>query len=291
MTPYDITQAEQIDTPRADTPRLLVADLDGTLLHDGATFEERFLSQRTIDTVKRLHDAGYLFAVSTARPVSTGFQYAQQLPVDAFIYLNGALIDYQPGRSSYDLLTGASAGEEHQLVHIGFSSRRACEVCLFLLQELPGLDIGIVMQDVRYTNFDVSEHWKTQVWRYTDFTDVPEGVADKIICFPKPDQWSRLRELVPADFVMSVSEGTMAMLMNPLADKQHSLEALCRHMAIPLAQTVSFGDDLIDIPMLNVSGLGVAVANAHPKVLEAAKAVCPANNDDGVAQWIEQHLL
>ena len=29
------------------TPRLIVADLDGTLLHDGATFEERFITPQT----------------------------------------------------------------------------------------------------------------------------------------------------------------------------------------------------------------------------------------------------
>lgn len=85
--------------------RLIVTDLDGTLLHDAPTFEERFITQRSIDTVKRMHDAGYRFAVATARPVSTGFEYAGKLPVDAYIYLNGALIDFAPERSDYDLLT------------------------------------------------------------------------------------------------------------------------------------------------------------------------------------------
>ena len=61
--------------------RLIVTDLDGTLLHDAPTFEERFITQRSIDTVKRMHDAGYRFAVATARPVSTGFEYAGKLPV------------------------------------------------------------------------------------------------------------------------------------------------------------------------------------------------------------------
>ncbi len=50
--------------------RLIVTDLDGTLLHDAPTFEERFITQRSIDTVKRMHDAGYRFAVATALPVA-----------------------------------------------------------------------------------------------------------------------------------------------------------------------------------------------------------------------------
>ena len=40
-----------------------MADLDGTLLHDGETFEERFLTQRSIDSINRLHDAGMTFVV------------------------------------------------------------------------------------------------------------------------------------------------------------------------------------------------------------------------------------
>ncbi|BAQ31421.1 HAD family hydrolase [Bifidobacterium scardovii] len=273
------------------TPRLIVADLDGTLLHDGATFEERFITQRSIDTVRRMHDAGYRFAIATARPVSTGLAFADKLPADAVIYLNGALIDFRPAESDYALLTGERPAAEGHLLKIGFSSSRACEVCRFLLDEMPGLKLGIVMDDVRYTNFDVSVYWKTQTWRYTDFTDVPEGVADKLIIFPEPGQWDRLRALVPPDFDVHVSEGSMWMLMSPQANKEHAMRILCDRMDVPLPATAAFGDDLIDIAMMEESGLGVAVANANPKVLGIADEVCPANNDDGVAQWIESHLL
>lgn len=55
-------------TGRAHATTMVVADLDGTLLHDGETFEERFLTQRSIDSINRLHDAGITFVVETARP-------------------------------------------------------------------------------------------------------------------------------------------------------------------------------------------------------------------------------
>ena len=38
------------------------------------------------------------------------------------------------------------------------------------------------------------------------------------------------------------------------------------------------------------AGFGVAVANAHPKVLEAADWVCPSAEEEGVAQVIEALL-
>lgn len=271
--------------------RLLVADLDGTLLHDGATFEERFLSQYAIDVIERAHDAGIHFAVSTARPVSTGLPMVKRLPVDACVYLNGALIDFNPAASTYETLTTPGAGDESNLIRIGFSSQRACQVCRMLLEHLPTLKCGIVMNDVRYTNFDVSVYWKTQTWQYTDFTDVPDGTADKLTIFPESDQWDVLKPLIPDDFSISISEGVMWMLMNPLANKEHSLDLLSERLHIPLANTVTFGDDLIDIAMLNRAGRGVAVANANPQVLNIADEICPPNNDDGVAQWITSHIL
>lgn len=277
------------DTPRS--LRLLVADLDGTLLHDAPSFEERALSQWSTDVIHRVHEQGMKFAISTARPVSTGLPFAQKLPVDACIYLNGALIDTNPSASDYDLLTNVSEPTDDHLIKIGFSSKRACEVCLELLSMIPDLRIGIVMDDIRYTNFDVSIYWKTQTFRITDFHDVPTGTADKIIIFRQGDQWETLNANIPGDFESSISEGEMMMLMNPQANKEHSLQTLCARMGIDTDATASFGDDLIDIAMLQCSGRGVAVANAHPDVLRVADEICPANNDDGVAHWIQSHLL
>ena len=202
------------------------------------------------------------FAIATARPVSTGLQFAEKLPVDAAIYLNGALIDFDPANSDFDMLTSDSSQQsENHLIKIGFSSQRACEVCLFLLDRMPNLKIGIVMNDVRYTNFDVRVYWKTQAFQYTNFHDVPDGIAD-----------------------------VMWMLMNPQANKEHALHLLCDRLDVPLEQTAAFGDDLIDINMMSESGRGVAVANANPKVLSIADEICPPNNEDGVAQWIESQL-
>lgn len=248
----------------ASLPRMIVADLDGTLLHDADTFEGRFITRRSIDAIHQLHDRGFIFAIATARPVSTGYEFVEKLPVDACVYLNGALIDLSPDRSDYDMLTSGVLPQDGHLLKIGFPSERAVQVCRYLLEAMPGLKVGIVMDDIRYVNWDISEMWKSQQFVITDFSDVPPGIADKIIAVPRPDQWDTLRGLVPPDFELSVSENTLAMLMNPLANKKQALRTLCARMEVPLGSTVSFGDDLIDIAMLRESGTGVAVANANP---------------------------
>lgn len=293
MVPQGSAELTNKAAQSTDNIRLVVADLDGTLLHGGATFEERYITQRSVDAVFRIHDAGYRFVIATARPVSTGLAFAERLPADAVIYLNGALIDCEPSQSDFDLLTGAKPAAEGHLVKIGFSTTRACTVCRDFLREMPELKLGIVMDDVRYTNFDVSVYWKTQTWRYTNFAneDIPEGIADKIIAFPDEAQWDRLKSLIPDDFDVHISEGTMWMLMNPQANKEHALRIVCERLGIALDETVAFGDDTIDIAMMREAGLSVAVANANAQVLAMTNETCPSNDDDGVAQWLETHLL
>ena len=54
---------------------------------------------------------------------------------------------------------------------------------------------------------------------------------------------------------------------------------------------MGFGDDLNDIPLLQAGGWGVAVSNALPTVKAAAQEVCLSNQEDGVAHWLEEHIL
>lgn len=62
-------------------------------------------------------------------------------------------------------------------------------------------------------------------------------------------------------------------------------------MDIPLADIVSFGDDLNDREMLQICGTGVAVSNAIQEVKEVADEVTLSNDEDGVAAWIERNIL
>ena len=43
--------------------RLLIADIDGTLVT-----QEKVLTRRSIEAVKRLHNAGVAFAITSGRP-------------------------------------------------------------------------------------------------------------------------------------------------------------------------------------------------------------------------------
>ncbi|MFK7697794.1 HAD family hydrolase [Paenibacillus sp. HJGM_3] len=69
-------------------------------------------------------------------------------------------------------------------------------------------------------------------------------------------------------------------------DKAAGLSAVCRRLGVTAAEVAAFGDDTNDIAMLRWAGLGVAMEQAPPAVLEAADHVAPHHNRDGVAAFI-----
>lgn len=74
--------------------------------------------------------------------------------------------------------------------------------------------------------------------------------------------------------------------------KATGLAALAAHHGIAREEVVAIGDMPNDLPMLNWAGRGLAVGNAHPRVLTAVGApnVIPANTADGVAALLESLL-
>jgi Cof subfamily protein (haloacid dehalogenase superfamily) len=70
------------------------------------------------------------------------------------------------------------------------------------------------------------------------------------------------------------------------AGKGKALLALADRLGIPAADTVAFGDGTNDREMLEMAGLGVAMANADPKLKAAADEITASNNDAGVGKTI-----
>ena len=88
--------------------------------------------------------------------------------------------------------------------------------------------------------------------------------------------------------IQSISLPTNLELNAPGATKGDALEALCRHLGLDLLESAAFGDGTNVLTMIQKAGVGVAMANAAPDVLQRADLVAPSNREDGVAQILEQ---
>ena len=78
---------------------------------------------------------------------------------------------------------------------------------------------------------------------------------------------------------------------NPQATKKNALKELCANYQVPPERVLAIGDSRNDVPMLLWAGLGIAMANALPEVLDAIPTHTASNLEDGVAQAIERYVL
>lgn len=269
--------------------KLLVVDLDLTALC-GDEYGERWLSERSEKAFTAARKAGNVMMVATARPPMTAYDLVHRIGSSACAYHNGGAVDLDCEHSSLQELSDDQSTGNSNIRRFGVPVQRCIEVCRHLLTRIPNLRIGIEFNDTRYTNFDLTEVWPSQEYQLTDFSDLPSGIAQKIMMFPTVEQRELVRSLIPDDVSLLISEDDLWLLMNPKATKRNAMNLVCQHFDIPLSNTIAFGDDLIDMDLLEHAGCGVAVANAKPQVKAIADEVCPSNNDDGVAQWIEKRL-
>jgi hypothetical protein len=129
-------------------------------------------------------------------------------------------------------------------------------------------------------------------YRIADLREVSHHATAKVLFFSE-----RLEELLgafdplpPSTRLMASGRYPFFQLMAESADKVHALSYLLDGWRRSLDDVVAFGDDINDVDLLRASAVGIAVANAFPGALAAADRVTASNEDDGVAQVLEELL-
>jgi Cof subfamily protein (haloacid dehalogenase superfamily) len=100
----------------------------------------------------------------------------------------------------------------------------------------------------------------------------------------------RMRERFDGRMFISKSLPYFLEFANAEVTKGSGLAFVAERLGFTAAETVSFGDGENDVELLEWAGYGVAVGNAHPRVLAVADFVCPPCDEEGVAQVIEAYL-
>ena len=141
--------------------------------------------------------------------------------------------------------------------------------------------------------------------RYAEFQHLPlHEVGDllawldrpptKLVVIDDPEVLDGLEQRLKARFdgrlYISKSLPYFLELASPEVTKASGLDFLAPRLGFSPARAVAFGDGENDVELLEWAGYGVAVANAHPKVLAVADLVCPSVDEEGVAQVIESYL-
>jgi len=248
--------------------KMLVFDLDGTLLRDDKT-----VSERTISTLKKCRENGIKVTYATGRSDSVKMLLPVEKMFDGYVITNGALA-YAGEKQIYNRLIKPETAKSY-----------------LITADEAGIEIAAQLYGKHYANFNVSQLWDWLKNEFTDFKDY-NIETEKIYSFVENAETIEFLESnLPDELYMVISRDNLAMIMHKEAVKSKAVAALADYWGIEKSEIAAFGDDLNDIDLLQFCGVSVAVGNALDEAKAAAGYISEDNENDGVAKWIEEHIL
>jgi Cof subfamily protein (haloacid dehalogenase superfamily) len=256
---------------------LVVSDVDGTLLT-----KDKTLTERSVGAVRRLHDAGIGFTITSSRP-TIGMRFLIEplritLPVGAF---NGSAI-----------VDASMNPIEQHLIPVS-----AVERSLELLGE-HGVDSWLFTADKWLTQNGDGEYVgqekraiKADPTIVSDFTPYLSSACKIVGSSSDPAL------LIACEVAVQKALGARATAVRsqsyylditpPGCTKGTFVEAMARRLGISTDAVATIGDMQNDLSMFAVSGLSFAMGNATDDVKHHAARVTASNEADGFAQAME----
>jgi HAD superfamily hydrolase (TIGR01484 family) len=256
---------------------LVATDLDGTIVRQDGT-----ISERTVAAFARVAVAGARFVLVTGRPPRVMRSIAATFGHrGTAICANGAL--------AYDMETGEIVAR-----HL-IPGAVLAEAASALRAAIPGIGIGVEYPDghaVDTTYQAVNWDLNSAVRRLPD-SELFGRPGSKLLARHFGYSCDDLLTLAgPAlDGLVSVTHSNAKGLVEAGAlgvSKATVVAEIAAERGIGPESVLAFGDMPNDLPLLTWAGTSCAVANAHPAVLAAATHVIGSNDDDGVAEYLEQ---
>ena len=261
--------------------RLLLADVDGTLVT-----QDKVLTDGAVAAVRKLGDAGVMFAVTSGRPPRGMSMLIEPLdlstPLAAF---NGGLVvDREMTVVEQKVIPADVVAPTIELME-----SHGLDVWLYRGADwlVRDLDAPHVEREASTVEFE-----PTLVSSYDGMTDDIAkivGVNDDHAAVAKASQAAhdRLCDHVSA----ATSQPYYLDVTHPDANKGAVARYLSATFGIPTEQVATIGDMANDVLMFAHSGLSIAMGNADREVQRAARRVTTSNEDEGFAKAVERFIL
>ena len=264
---------------------LLAVDLDGTLVTD-----DKRITERTRRAAAAMTERGGILVLSSGRPSRGVWPVARELSLDQrggyiLAYNGGELLDCKTGETVFSV----EIPRERIPQIIGLARRHHTAILTYegpdIITESP--EDPYVQGEARNVRMNVRP--VKDLASYIDFPIV------KLMMVGSEQQILKLepvvRKALGPEFSVFRSEAYHLEILPAGIDKGTGLIKTLEALHIPAEASAACGDYDNDIPMVKAAGLGAAVANGCPAILEAADCIVPSNEEDGVAFLIERYIL
>lgn len=261
---------------------LVISDVDGTLV----THDKR-LTERTIATVRRLHERGIGFSICSSRPPFGLHMMIDplQLRLPFGGYNAGGIVEPDLTVVEQKLIPPDAVKEA-----VGAFQAQGIDCWLFT-----GNEWRIVNPDGAHVEHE-TRTIETRPTVVSAFTDADFTAVGKIVG-PSDDhaKVARLAELLQAVLTgranVARSQPYYCDVIPPGIDKGRLVELLRDRLGVPRQEILVLGDMENDMEMFAKAGFAVAMGNATEAVKRAANATTLSNDEDGWAVAIERYVL
>lgn len=263
---------------------ILALDIDGTL-----TNSDKVITPKTREAVIDLQERGIKVVIASGRS-EYGFRHiADELE---FARFGGYVMSFNGGK-----VTNYATGE------VIYDNPLPFEYIPEIYEEAVEQGLGIIGYEGpclisgngidKYQEYDA---WacKLGLKAVDNFPTYFKSTFNKCLLTGDPE---KLRKALP--HVQKRFEGKLNVFLSeeffievlPFGvHKAVALENMLKVLGSDRSRLVCCGDGLNDLTMIEYAGVGVAMANSNPKLLEIADYITGSNDEDGIVQVIEEYF-
>ena len=260
--------------------RAIAFDLDDTLLRPDNT-----VSDYTVDVLRRTAGKGILILPASGRTRDSMFPTVERIGcASAFISCNGA-----------DVWTTNRELLMQELLPVDLAhevARFASDRSVYCQTYSPSRFYYSVENEYAVSYAHSSSLQGEYVGDLTAFIRQPVA---KLLMMDTPERIATLYEEAKGLFAGRASltcSKAYFLECNPLkATKGNALKWCADHFGFDMSEALAFGDSLNDVSMLEAAGTGIAMGNAREDVKAMGFPTCLRNDQDGVARYIDEHIL
>lgn len=266
--------------------KLLVLDVDGTLLNNA-----REISNRTLAALLKVQQMGVRIVLASGRPTYGLMPLAKTLELGNY---GGFILSYNGCQ-----IIKAQNGE------ILFERRINPEMLPYLEKKARKNNFAIftyhddiIITDTPENEYIISEAVlnNQKIIKEDEFStavDFPPCKCmlvsnDEEALIVLEDHW---RRQLNGTLDVFRSEPYFLEVVPCGIDKANTLGALMEKLNIKREEVIAIGDGVCDVTMLQLAGMGIAMGHSQDSVKVCADYVTASNEEDGVAQAVEKMIL
>ena len=263
--------------------KMLVLDLDDTLLRDDHT-----ISDRNKEMLLKAQELGVYVVLASGRPTPAMIDYAYDLNLPKYgsyiLSFNGAVIMNMKD-SSIVFEQSLSIEDVHALYD--FSIQNKVHIITYIN--------GKIISESKSSYIDVETNLTGMPFHQVEtFKEAVYRDAIKCILLGEPSYLKEIEQILKLEMPhknVSISKPFFLEVTQQGIDKAESLKRLATLLNIKQHEIIAVGNAGNDLSMVEYAGLGVWVDNVTPELRDKADFIVASNNNDGVAEVVERFIL